>query len=100
MITTLPLSEFEKYTDNIYEAIIVLAKRARQINDQQKQLLYKDQEYDNYDEYDDDEFEVSGENEDYIKLPKPTSLAMEEFLSGQLEFKYREDETEEKEKAG
>ncbi|MDZ7262429.1 MAG: DNA-directed RNA polymerase subunit omega, partial [candidate division KSB1 bacterium] len=39
MASTLSLSELEKYAENIYEAIVVIAKRARQINDEQKRLL-------------------------------------------------------------
>ena len=92
MITTLSLREIEKHANNIYEAIIVLAKRARQINDEQKQLYQRDGEYDSYDDYDDDEYEVNTEDIEYLKLPKPTSLALEELLSGKLEYSYRKTE--------
>ena len=33
---TLSMSDFEKFSDNIYEAIVILGKRARQINNEQK----------------------------------------------------------------
>lgn len=90
MITTLPLDEFEKHADNIYEAIIVLAKRARQINDEQKQLLHQEVEED-YDDYDEGLLEIKP-NEDYVKLPKPTTIALEEFLNGKIEFGYKQRE--------
>jgi len=32
MVETLDLSELNKHAENIYEAIVIIAKRARQIN--------------------------------------------------------------------
>ncbi len=97
MINTLPLGELEKYTSNIYEAIIVLAKRARQINDEQKQLQAKETE-EEYDEFDEEEGEIEVAKTDYVPLPKPTTLALNELLSGKIKFEYREEEPVEEEK--
>ena len=33
MVSTVPLDELERHAGNIYEAIVIVAKRARQIND-------------------------------------------------------------------
>ena len=103
MINTLSLREIETHADNIYEAIIVLAKRARQINDEQKQLLHRETEYDNYDDYDEDGYDAVTPDVDYPKLPKPTSLALGELLSGKLKYSYRnldnDDESEDTEEA-
>ncbi len=103
MINTLSLREIESHADNIYEAIIVLAKRARQINDEQKQLVQRETEYDNYDDYDEDGYDTVNSDIDYPKLPKPTSLALGELLSGKLQYSYRkkdnDDESEETEEA-
>ena len=88
MIKTLSLKDFEKYADNIYEAIIVLGKRARQINDEQKQLLHREEE--EYDDYDEELPDGELLDVDYLKLPKPTTLALEEFLAGKIQFKYKE----------
>jgi DNA-directed RNA polymerase subunit K/omega len=94
MINTLPLNEFEKYASSIYEAIIVLAKRARQINDQQKRVFFREGE-DEYEEFDEDSEEISAPATDYVELPKPTTLALEEFLSGKLQYEYsKTEETE------
>ncbi|HEX9652082.1 MAG TPA: DNA-directed RNA polymerase subunit omega [bacterium] len=92
MINTLPLNELEKYTDNIYEAIIVLAKRARQINNEQKQSLVNEngEEYEEFDE--DDVGEIEMTKADYVPLPKPTTLALNELLSGKIKFEYYEEE--------
>jgi DNA-directed RNA polymerase subunit K/omega len=90
MINTLPLSELEKYTSNIYEAIIVLAKRARQINDEQKQTTVNEGD-EEYDEFDEDEGEIEIAKTDFVPLPKPTTLALNELLSGKIRFEYREE---------
>jgi len=93
MLSTLPLEELEKYTQNIYEAIIVIAKRARQINLEQKKLVASDEDNDSpYDDYGEEEFEKK--TQDYrnekFKLPKPTTIALKEFLEGKLQFNYPE----------
>jgi len=41
MIHTLPLESLEQNADNVYEAIIMIARRARQINELQKQIMDK-----------------------------------------------------------
>ncbi len=91
MIKTLPLKELEKYTSNIYEAIIVLAKRARQINDEQKQTLVNEAD-EEFEEFDEDEGEIEVVKTDYVPLPKPTTLALNELLAGRIKFEYREQE--------
>ena len=91
MIKTLPIHEFDARADNIYEAIIVLSKRARQINDIQKQELSQGRDYDDeYDDFDNDEIiEEPGEIK-YVKLPKPASVALEDFFGKKLKYEYRE----------
>jgi len=99
MIKTLSIRELENKAENIYEAIVVLAKRARQINADQKQQLSREREYD--DEYDssfmEDEFNEAAALEEYEKLPKPSALALEEFIDDTVEFDYQPLEDEEKE---
>ncbi len=74
MIKTLSLNEFEDRADNIYEAIIVLSKRARQVNDIQKQELSQGREYDDeYDDFGDDEIIEASAEIKYEKLPKQAS---------------------------
>lgn len=101
MITTLSLKDIEKHADNLYEAIIVLAKRARQINDEQKQLLHRENDYDGYEDYEDEDFEISSGDINYLKLPKPTSIALEELLAGKIEYHYKvpDDEADDKDES-
>ena len=89
--TPIHLNELEKHVDSVYEAIIVVAKRAKQINDEQKRLIEMEYGYDeDSDNYDEDELSDNdrGSDREYLKLPKPTTIALEEMLSGQLKFEY------------
>lgn len=94
MASTISLEDIEKYAENVYEAIMIIAKRARQINDEQKRLMEiqlgpQEEVDDNYsDEPVNEIYEQS-----YVRLPKPTRIALEELLSGKLKCEY--DVTEE-----
>lgn len=93
MIQTLSLIELLKKTNNIYESIIIIAKRARQINEEQKKLV--DTEINEDEPIDENYFE---EDIDKIKLDrqkhepstKPTTVALNEFLSGKLTYHYNQ----------
>ncbi len=93
MSSTIPLSELEKLSGNVYEAIVVIAKRARQINEEQKSLIDIETELDeSIDEYEEDEEEEIEEPEEIkrkiIKLPKPTEIAIREMLTGKIKRDY------------
>jgi DNA-directed RNA polymerase subunit K/omega len=98
MASTVPLDELKKYSSNIYEAIMIIAKRARQINDEQKRIIEQETGYDssmdniNADDFDDEGPESTDDREKqpikYIRLPKPSTIALEEMLSGKLGFRY------------
>lgn len=97
MIDTLSVRDLEAKAANIYEAIIVLSKRARQINSEQKLLLQRERGYDDddYEIFEDDNTPAEPD-EEYLKLPKPSALAIEEYLAGNLRPVYRQEEKEEK----
>jgi len=94
-IKTLNLLDLEDNSDNVYEACLVIAKRAREINAgriaerKEKEVLEEsgyDQELDLYDR----EFMEGIEHEREIN---PTVVAQEELLEGKLKYKYiKEDE--------
>ncbi len=91
MIKTLPIHEFDERADNIYEAIIVLSKRARQINDIQKQELSQGRDYDDeYDDFGDDEITEEVGKITYERLPKPASVALKDFFAQKVRYEYRE----------
>ncbi len=88
MAETLPLNKLEERCDNLYEAIVIIARRARQINELQKQLLDKQVEQNDSEEFDENGFDMDLIESQYLKLPKPTSLALQEMMEGKLDFEY------------
>lgn len=92
MSTTISLNELEKISDNIYEAIVIIAKRARQINEEQKSAIEIEPEIEeieeSYDENEETEEQEPVIERKMIKLPKPTELAIYEMLSGKIKWDY------------
>ena len=98
MVGPIALEDIEKYAENVYEAIMIIAKRARQINDEQKQFV--ESQIDTQEETDEnfnDEVPEEMYDQSYVRLPKPTWLALEEMLSGKLKCEYDEEKPEDKE---
>jgi DNA-directed RNA polymerase subunit K/omega len=78
----------EAPTENIYEAISIIAKRATQINsDLKKELIDKLDEFATYNDSLEEVFENKEQIEVskfYEKLPKPTAIAVEEWLENRV----------------
>lgn len=78
-------------TNNIYEAISVVAKRATQINSEiKKELLEKLDEFATYNDSLDEIFENKEQIEVskfYEKLPKPHALAIQEWLEDKIYYR-------------
>lgn len=85
---TRDLIDLEVGTGNIYETIAILAKRSDQISiDIKKELDSKLEEFASYTDNLEEVFENREQIEIsrfYERLPKPTLLAIEEFLEGQV----------------
>ena len=95
------LMDFCKGTDNIYESVAIMSKRANQISAKMKEdLARKLKEFasgnDNLEEVFEnrEQIEISRYDE---KLPKPTLMAAQEFLDDQI---YYRNPTKEKENLG
>lgn len=88
----------EAPTENIYEAITIIAKRAQQINgDLKSELIEKLEEFATYTDSLDEVFENKEQIEVskfYEKLPKPTALAVEEWLQDKIYFRNPEETQE------
>ena len=76
---------------NIYESIVVIGKRARQIAAQQKEELNSKlaefaSSVDNLEEIFEnrEQIEIS---KFYERMPKPSTVAVEEFLDGKITFR-------------
>ena len=92
-MTTVPrdLDELEAFTGNIYESLMVIAKRANQINAELKEELNtKLQEFASFS----DNLEEVFENREQIEiakyyehLPKPTLIAVHEYIHGEIYFR-------------
>ncbi len=80
--------KFYEQTGNIYETVVVLTKRANQIAQELKQEL--DKKISEFASVNDNLEEVFENREQieiakyYERLPKPTLLAIHEFLNGQI----------------
>lgn len=87
-------------TQNIYEAISIVSKRANQINIEiKKELLEKLDEFATYNDSLEEIFENKEQIEVskfYERLPKPHALAMQEWLEGKIYFRNTLDENSEK----
>ena len=78
-------------TGNIYESVAIISKRANQISMEIKQDLNKKlAEFDSYNDSLDEVFENREQIEIsryYEKLPKPSLLATEEFIEGNVYYR-------------
>ncbi|MCD8413231.1 DNA-directed RNA polymerase subunit omega [Tenacibaculum finnmarkense] len=81
----------EAPTENIYEAISIIAKRANQINaDLKKELVDKLDEFATYNDSLEEVFENKEQIEVskfYERLPKPHAIAVDEWLNDKIYFR-------------
>ena len=86
--------------ENIYEAIVVLLKRARQINEEMKiefnqriemlqSRIFEPEEETEQPQTNPDQILIAQEFE---KRPKPTEVAINEMMNDELKYRYKEDE--------
>jgi len=82
------LNELDTKTDNIYETVMVITKRANQIgSDMKQELNRKLEEFANYTDNLEEVFENREQIEIskfYERLPKPTLIATQEFADGEI----------------
>lgn len=91
---TLDLDKFESNASNIYEGVAVVSKRSRQINDEIKMeqnqrlepIIAKETEDDTI--MNQDKMNISLEFE---KRNKPTIQSINEFMTNELKFRYRDE---------
>ena len=91
-------NEIESQTDNIYEAISIISKRAEQIKgDVKKELIEKLEEFATYN----DSLEEIFENKEQIEvskfyegLPKPHAMAVQEWLEEKIYYRNTKEESQ------
>lgn len=88
---TRDLRQLDTNTDNVYESLVVIAKRANQIsNNIKEELQGKLSEFassnDNLEEVFEnrEQIEIS---KHYERMPKPTLIAIDEFLHGKVYYR-------------
>ena len=89
------INEIDATTDNVYEALTIIAKRAEQINDSTREELHaKLDEFASSTESLEEIFENKEQIEVskfYESLPKPTALALQEWLENRIYFRKEEE---------
>ncbi|AOR29181.1 DNA-directed RNA polymerase subunit omega [Flavobacteriaceae bacterium] len=87
-------------TQNIYEAISVISRRAEQINtDIRRELIDKLEEFATFNDSLEEVFENKEQIEVskfYERLPKPHALAVQEWLNDKIYYRSVEEDSEEK----
>jgi len=98
-LVTRDMAEIAKKTSNVYESIFVIAQRAKQIAVKTKEELTNklndfSSPIDNLEEVFEnrEQIEIS---KFYERMPKPTTLATEEFLEDKLAWKYADENANE-----
>ena len=89
----------ENQTENIYEAISIISKRAEQIKgDVKKELIEKLEEFATYNDSLEEIFENKEQIEVskfYERLPKPHAIAIQEWLEDKVYHRVSNEEIEE-----
>jgi len=99
--TTLDLQTLDETTNNIYESIVITAKRANQISvDIKQELSRKLEEFAYYTDNLEEVFENREQIEIsrfYERLPKPGLMALQEFLDDEVYYRLPENDNTEPE---
>lgn len=92
-------NQIDEVTENIYESISIIARRADQINTEiKKELIDKLEEFATYNDSLEEIFENKEQIEVskfYEKLPKPHALAVQEWLTDKIYFRNTEEDNQE-----
>ncbi|MCD7963565.1 MAG: DNA-directed RNA polymerase subunit omega [Rikenellaceae bacterium] len=93
---TRKISDLDNPTGNIYESVVIIAKRANQINAEIKQeLTRKLAEFSSSSDTLEETFENREQIEIskyYEKMPKAALIATEEFLEGNIYYRNKSEE--------
>jgi len=94
---TFDKTKIEEPTENIYKAIAIMSKRASQINDDLKrELVDKLEEFATFNDSLEEVFENKEQIEVsrfYERLPKPTAIAVKEWLDGEIYYRTPEEDS-------
>ena len=85
-LETLSIRDIEEKTADIYEAVVILSKRTRQII--QSRMIERAMEERGGEDL--GVFDVSEDKnpEDYVEMVKPSTIAVSDFLDGKINWQY------------
>ena len=88
-VKTLRMNEIEDQLESRYEAAVLISKRSRQINNEINEKIKSELGDIEIDEESGEEI-IDRESviSEFDRKIKPTSMAIDEFLAGKLEFEY------------
>ena len=100
-IKPIDIEQLTGKADNIYEAIVVLLKRARQINEEMKiefnqriemlqSRIFEPEEESEQPQTNPDQILVA---QDFERRAKPTETAIDELMTERISFRYKEDDS-------
>jgi ssDNA-binding replication factor A large subunit len=94
-LNPLDLTIIDSHAENIYEAIVVLSNRARQINEEMKIRLNQELEMFTTRMDSDEEIETNPEQMrisiEFEKMAKPTQRAVDDLMAERISYRYKED---------
>lgn len=87
----LSIREIENQSKDIYESVVVMSKRAKQVlGDRIVEEIIESTDEDDMGVYDE---VIENNPDDYEELEKPTTVSVNEFLDGTLEWKKDQEES-------
>ena len=90
-VKAFPFEKLDEKIENVYEAVIIAARRARQINDEQ--MIQVRTLMEGEDTEDDETPRISREDIlDIEKLPKPVATSLKEMLDQKIAHEYLDKE--------
>ncbi len=87
----LSIREIENQSKDIYESVVIMSKRAKQVlGDRIVEEIIESTDEDEMGVYDE---VIENNPDDYEELEKPTTVSVNEFLDGTLEWKKDQEES-------
>ena len=87
----LSIREIENQSKDIYESVVVMSKRAKQVlGDRIVEEIIESTDEDEMGVYDE---VIENNPDDYEELEKPTTVSVNEFLDGTLDWKQDQEES-------
>ena len=81
------IKKMEEKTSDVFEAVVIMSKRAKQVvNDRTVEKLLNVSEEVEMGVFDD---EIQINPDDYEELPKPTTVAVHQFVNGELSWDHK-----------